>query len=517
MTQIAVIYCRVSSPAQVKKGDGLQSQETRCREYIGHKGYVVAQVFNDEGVSGGVINRPGMQAMLKYLRKIRHEQPVVIIDDISRLARGLQAHLELRTAIDNAGAKLESPSIEFGEDSDSQLVENLLASVSQHSRQKNAEQVKHRMRARMMNGYWVFHKPIGYCYKHVSGHGKMLVRDEPVASLVKEALESYACGRFNSQAEIKRHLEAHSVFPKSSDGVRYQKIQEMLERVLYAGYIDHPEWDITLQQGKHEPLISFDTWQKIQLRLKDQTKTPNRKDIALDFPLRGFVLCDTCQQPMTSCWAQGKFKKFAYYHCRNKACPDAKKSIPKPVMEKQFVDMLEELCPKPELVFMARQMWQAQWDDRIKNRERDKVQLQENLRRADHKIEQFLNRIVETDSDTLVKTYEGQVRKLEIEKRGLTEKIAACGTVVAMDFNHKFGEAMKFLEDPLKLWCSDQLCHKRMAIKLTFADRLVYRRNFGFQTPNLSLPFLLLQGFQEGKNKVVENRRVELLTSTMPS
>ncbi len=63
MTQIAVIYCRVSSPAQVKKGDGLQSQETRCREYIGHKGYMVAQVFNDEGVSGGVINRPGMQAI----------------------------------------------------------------------------------------------------------------------------------------------------------------------------------------------------------------------------------------------------------------------------------------------------------------------------------------------------------------------------------------------------------------------------------------------------------------------
>ena len=30
---LAVIYTRVSSKAQVKKGDGLSSQETRCREF----------------------------------------------------------------------------------------------------------------------------------------------------------------------------------------------------------------------------------------------------------------------------------------------------------------------------------------------------------------------------------------------------------------------------------------------------------------------------------------------------
>ena len=60
----AVIYCRVSSSAQVKKGDGLGSQETRCREYARHKGYDVLEVFNDEGASGGMIDRPGMQDML---------------------------------------------------------------------------------------------------------------------------------------------------------------------------------------------------------------------------------------------------------------------------------------------------------------------------------------------------------------------------------------------------------------------------------------------------------------------
>lgn len=34
----AVIYTRVSSTSQVKKGDGLASQETRCREFAAYKG-----------------------------------------------------------------------------------------------------------------------------------------------------------------------------------------------------------------------------------------------------------------------------------------------------------------------------------------------------------------------------------------------------------------------------------------------------------------------------------------------
>ena len=33
----AVIYCRVSSVAQLQKGHGNGSQETRCREFARHK------------------------------------------------------------------------------------------------------------------------------------------------------------------------------------------------------------------------------------------------------------------------------------------------------------------------------------------------------------------------------------------------------------------------------------------------------------------------------------------------
>lgn len=101
---------------------------TRCREFAKHKGYKVVKVFLDDA-SGGLINRPGMQSMLAYLRKNRSDPHVVLIDDISRLARDIVAHITLREEISSASGVLQSPSIEFGEDSDAILVENLLASV----------------------------------------------------------------------------------------------------------------------------------------------------------------------------------------------------------------------------------------------------------------------------------------------------------------------------------------------------------------------------------------------------
>ena len=93
-TNKAVIYCRVSSSKQTKRGDGLHSQETRCREYARYKGYEVVGTFSDD-MSGSLATRPGMHAMLAFLRKRRKFGTVVIIDDISRLARGIEARLKL--------------------------------------------------------------------------------------------------------------------------------------------------------------------------------------------------------------------------------------------------------------------------------------------------------------------------------------------------------------------------------------------------------------------------------------
>ena len=508
----AVIYCRVSSSKQMSRGDGLASQETRCREYARYKGYQVVRVFKDD-MTGSLAARPGMQSMLEFLRRNRRQSPAVVIDDISRLARGLEAHLQLRADISRAGGVLESPSIEFGEDSDSILVENLLASVSQHQRQKNGEQTINRMRARTLNGYYVFQAPVGYRYERVSGHGNMLVRDEPYATILQEAFEGYASGRFDSQAEVKRFLEAQPDFPKDlPDGqIRAQRVTDLLTRVTYAGYIEVPNWNVSLRPGKHEGLISLEMFQRIQERLQGGAKAPARKDISEDFPLRGFVLCNDCHKPMTACWSKGKFRKYPYYLCSTRGCPSYRKSIPRDAIEGEFEALLQDLQPTEGLFKLAGLMFRDAWDQRRLQSVHALKSLQDGVAKIEKQIETLLDRIVDASTSSVVAAYEKRIAALEREKALAAEKLAEAGRP-RHTFEESFEHAMMFLANPWKIWISGGLPLKRTVLRLAFADRISYCRNQGLRTPEIAMPFRALAGIGTRNCEMARPRRFELLT-----
>ncbi|GAA6210951.1 recombinase family protein [Hyphomicrobiales bacterium 4NK60-0047b] len=507
----AVIYCRVSSAKQTINGTGLSSQETRCREYASYKGYQVTEVFQDD-MTGKIAKRPAMVAMLNYLRQSKAQSCVVIIDDISRLARGLEAHLELRVLISKAGGKLESPSIEFGEDSDSLLIENMLASVAQHHREKNGEQTKNRMRARMMNGYWVFPAPLGYHFERQPGNGRVLVRSEPLASIIAEGLEGYATGRFQSRSELKRFYENQPHFPKSKKGeVTFRTLEKLLSRPIYAGVITRKSWGLNMIEGKHEPLISYETYLAIQSHSKALANAPARKDLNQDFPLRGFVTCGHCNQPMSAYWAKGRNKKYPYYECFQKGCEGHRKSIRKDVIEGEFESLLTDLTPSEDLFRMAFHMFKDMWENKAEKLKKLHVGINRELVELDKKIEQFLERIVETNNNSLITAYENKIEDLQSRKHLLIEK-RGTSTQNSGDIKRVFRTAFEFLQNPQKLWLSDHLEDKRAVLKLVFVERVPYTRNEGFRTAKTTLPFKVLaehsgNGMQMAEKKGFEPSR----------
>jgi site-specific DNA recombinase len=490
----AVIYCRVSSSKQKKVGDGLGSQESRCREFARYKGLDVVEIFQDDA-SGGLIDRPGIQAMLRYIRKRKNDPHIVIIDDVSRLARGLDAHLALRAAISDAGGVLQSPSIEFGEDSDSILVENMLASVSQHQRQKNAEQTKNRMRARVMNGYCVLARPPkGFRYEQTPGHRKLLVRDEPIASILQEAFEGYACGRFQTQVEVKRFLEGQPAYPKDlPDGtIRNQRIHDLLTQPLYAGYVEAPNWGVSLRKGQHEGLISFETFQRMQERLNGTAKAPARKDISADFPLRGFVHCDDCGTPMTACWAKSKTGvKHPYYMCKKKGCESYRKSIRRDELEGEFEALLQTLQPKAKLFELAKAMFIDLWNMRLAQADQVAKSLKTSMQQIDKQIEQLLDRIVEASNASVVAAYEKRISKLEQEKFLTQEHIENAGKPRHTQ-EELFELSFKFLSSPWNIWKNNDLAWKKTVLRLAFVEPISYSRNEGVRTPKIAMPFKAL-------------------------
>ena len=498
----AVLYARVSTTKQSKEGHGIASQITRCREFASYKGLEVVETFTDER-SGSLIDRPGMKAMLDYLRRRKSGEYVVIIDDISRLARSISAHISLRTAISRVGAELLSPSIEFGEDPDSVLIENVLASISQHHAQKNGQTAVNRMRARLLGGYAVFPAPIGYRYEATELHGKILVRDEPSASIIQEALEGYATGRFETQAEVQRFFESKPHFPFNKNGrVRPQRVTDILTRVTYAGYIEHIDWNVSLRPGHHEGLITLETFEAIQERRNSRPRTPVRKNISEDYPLRGAVDCE-CGKPLKSGWSRGRHgKRYAYYVCQTKDCQHYGKSIRKADIENAFREILRGLTPTRDLMPVLFLAFSDVWEKRTGAIERQRRAMRTEIQQLERQAERAVDLLVEAEGDVLTKNLEKRLQKIERSKALLEEKIKSCGRALPT-FEDGARTAIQYIGNPCNLWDSERLEDKRLAVKLAFSERPRYTRENGFLETELSLPIKLLTQIDDSGSKMV--------------
>jgi hypothetical protein len=103
---------------------------------------------------------------------------------------------------------------------------------------------------------------------------------------------------------------------------------------------------------------------------------PHERERA-DFVLRGFVKCGTCSTPLTSGWAKGRSKLYAYYWCWNKQCRAVK--IKKESLEERFVGLLGMMQPTADLIARLPKIAASQWQERKNRFTRDKRTLSDRL------------------------------------------------------------------------------------------------------------------------------------------
>ena len=511
-TKLALIYGRVSSKKQVVAGDGLNSQLTACLNYAESKGYEIVGTYTDD-LTGSERRRPGLNALLAVMQADTSRRYRIIFDHINRFSRDIYLHGDLRRMVDDMGGILESPSMVYGNDSSSRLVENMSVVVSDYQRVHNKEQTNIRMRSRLENGYAVFCAPAGYRYGKAAGHsGRVLVRDEPAASVMIEALEGYACGHYETPADVQRFLEAHPLFPKSRKGkVPHSRVGALLRNPAFAGLVGSADWGISFRKGHHEPLISVATHQRIHDRLNGVNRVPSRKLLNQDFPLRGFVMCDDCNEPLTACWSKGTHATYPYYLCPRRGCASYGKSIRRDVIEGEFEALLQTAQPKASVVALATAMFKELWARRHANQAEAKKALAGELERIERQIDGTVERIVETSVPAVLRALEKKVEALEAEKLLVAEKLANSGQSQG-SFDLRLRTALEFLANPWQLWKNGMLEDRRAVLKLTFADRLRYKRGEGFRTANLALPFKVLGDFFSGEMGMAHPTRFERVT-----
>jgi DNA invertase Pin-like site-specific DNA recombinase len=96
---------------QVKEGNGLLAQESRCRKKVEESGYHLAEVYLEKGISGSKLDRPTLNQLLQdvaaYKAKNKAAHTIVVVDDNSRLSRDYRITFVLLAKLHELNTTLE--------------------------------------------------------------------------------------------------------------------------------------------------------------------------------------------------------------------------------------------------------------------------------------------------------------------------------------------------------------------------------------------------------------------------
>jgi site-specific DNA recombinase len=504
-----LIYCRVSSQRQVDEGHGLDSQEIRCQEYAKSQGYQIIGVFRDEGESGGLFERTGMQQVLSCLESniMEPERVIVIFDDLKRFARDTQVHFALKKEIYSRNGSVESPNFKFEDTPDGKFVETVMAAHAELERNQNKRQVIQKMKARLESGYWPFNPPIGLVNKKDELHGKILSPVEPFASIFSEAIIKFARGVLMTLDEtqkfiLKKYAKYKIIRKLSINGTRL-----ILSQPLYYGLIQYLPWDVSLAKAQHEGFVDENYYFKIQDIFNKKTKYGKRRDLNSDFPIRGLVNCVGCGRPLTGSWNKGRTKKYANYSCKTKDCMLRYKVIGKDKIEGDFTVLLKDIKPQKEAVDLTSAVLKDVWDSMRKTYLKGVEVNRTRLLKIGGDISSFGEMMLRTESADMKMYYEGEIEKLLCEKKSLSSNQTEMFT--RDDFGTATDTVIGVLKNPVKLWKKGDVLEKRMAFNMYFLENLPYDKKGGFGTASFSPVVGLLQSQNPSKNNLVETAGFE--------
>jgi len=502
----ALIYVRVSTTKQDPK-----SQIIRCEEYCKQKGFVVEKIFEDKFTGGGdFMNRPSMKELLAYVRKKSTHNYVVIFDDLKRFARDVEFHLKLRAVFSAYDLIPHCLNYNFDDSPEGRFMETIHAAQAELERHQNRRQVIQKQQARLVAGYNAFRAPLGYTkFADKSLHGTI---DKPNKEglIIGKALKKYANGELSGQIDVARYLKKKGFFGKKKPKQYLDNVKGIMTNIFYAGYIEYEPWEVERRKGHHKGIISLDDYNRIQKRLNESAtnrKFPSR--LNPDFPLRGCINCGYCKRPYTAAKSRGNGGLYYKYFCQNGNCPlrsmtGVSKSVSKERLEDEFKELVEQYSSTTDLVELACNIMNDVIESHIQQLKTHKqhqiIQKQE--------LENNISRIIDlaskpSTSDIVRKRYEQQIeemdKKISIIRDNLNEK-----EIPSQKYRTKAHKIFTMLQDPYKLWLSEDIKNKKDIFYFIFEENLEYVPNDGYRTEKMSLPVRLLQGLRTMKSQYVQ-------------
>jgi len=161
------IYTRKSSEEGLAQDfNSLQAQREACEAYIRsqrHEGWrLIETAYDDGGISGATMERPGLQRLLEDIRASRVD--TIVVYKVDRLTRSLADFAKMVELFDAHGVSFVAVTQQFNTTTSmGRLTLNVLLSFAQFEREVTGERIRDKIAASKKKGMWMGgNVPLGY-------------------------------------------------------------------------------------------------------------------------------------------------------------------------------------------------------------------------------------------------------------------------------------------------------------------------------------------------------------------
>jgi site-specific DNA recombinase len=371
------VYTRKSSEEGLEQEfNSLHAQREAGIAYIASQkseGWIaLADYYDDGGISGGTLERPALQRLLRDIEAGMVD--VVVVYKIDRLSRSLTDFAKLVDLFERRNVTFVSVTQQFNTTTSmGRLTLNILLSFAQFEREVIGERIRDKFAASRKKGIWMGGWPaLGY-----EVQDRRLVVVEREAALVRRIVDRFA--KTGSALAVARELNAAGEVTKhraSANGARGGRqwtkgaIYKVLANRVYLGEAVHKG---VAYPGEHAAIVDRRTWDNAHAVMAEPAHRRGAATRAQVPALLKGLIYGPNGRPMSPSHTRRRGRIYRYYVTRE-AIADGYESclvtsVPAADVEGAVLEHVQRLLAAPELV--ARTWASARRDGEDEITERD--------------------------------------------------------------------------------------------------------------------------------------------------
>ncbi len=343
------IYTRKSSEEGLEQEfNSLDAQREACEAYIASQrseGWLlVRDRYDDGGISGGTLDRPGLQRLIADIEDGLVD--VVVVYKIDRLSRSLADFAKLARVFDRNDVTFVSVTQSFNTTTSmGRLTLNILLSFAQFEREVTAERIRDKFAASRRKGMWMGGvPPWGYRVEN-----RKLVIDEDRAEHVRWIFARFI--EIGSGTELAREVEKRGLRTPRGNRIDKKFLYRILNNRVYIGEAVHKGESYP---GEHQAIIDRATWDKVHAILKESPRKRAARTRAETPALLKGLLYGPDGAAFSPTHTRKGGKLYRYYVSQTVlkhgagTCPIGR--VPAGEIEAAVIDQLRAVFRQPEIV-----------------------------------------------------------------------------------------------------------------------------------------------------------------------